>query len=159
MTNFRVRQVVFVLCFLLAPLARAAGTSTITYVNGIDFGDFSVLGSCANCEITINPSTGARTATSGVILRSTNVGTRAQFNVTMTNCGGSNCSYTESVTPASLSIATAGGTMTVLSFTSTQTAMTAKANTIYVGATLRIPSVGVTAGTYSSGNFTVTTSN
>lgn len=156
MTRLRSCLLALLMCLPIASLAQ--GVSTITFVNGIDFGEFSVLGSCANCEITINPSTGARTATSGVILRPANVGTRAQFNVSMSNCGN-NCAYTESVTPSSLSIATPGGSMTVLSFTSTQTTMAAKKNIIYVGATLRIPSVAVTAGTYTSGNFTVTTSN
>ncbi len=93
-------------------------------------------------------------------MQASNPGTRAQFNVAMTNCGGANCSYTiSSIAPSSLSISTAGGSMTVLSFTSTQTTMSNKANIIYVGATLRIPSVAVTTGTYASGNFTVTTSN
>ncbi len=61
MTTLRSRLVLLILCVLLAPLARAAGTSALTNVSNLHFGDFLVLGSCANCEITINAVTGART--------------------------------------------------------------------------------------------------
>lgn len=133
----------------------AAMTSTITYVTNIDFGDFHILGSCSNCEITINAATGARTATGGVILRPSNPGKRGQYIVQMEKCG--QCSYTASVAPSSVAMNTPGGVMTVLNFTTSQTAMVNRTNTLYVGATLRIPSVAVTGGTHTSGNFTVTT--
>lgn len=132
------------------------GSTTITLTTGLDFGDFTVLGSCANCTITIDAATGNRTSSGGVILRPTNSGARASYDVQRAQCGN-NCSYTVSVAPSTVTMPTAGGTMTVLSFTTSQTALQNRRNTLFVGGTLRIPSVSVTAGTYTSGNFTVTT--
>lgn len=136
----------------------AAASATVTFVSNLSFGDFTVLGSCVNCSITIDPATGMRSASGGVILRSSNAGQRGQYTVKMSGCGQS-CSYTATVTPASLNMVTAGGTMTVDTFATNQTALTGSngSNTLYVGGTLRIPSVNVTAGSYSSASFTVTT--
>lgn len=137
------------------PNVSTAATSALTFVSDIDFGSFTVLGSCSNCTITIDPVTGARTASAGVVLDPTNAGTRGQYSVVMT--GGSPFTFTAAVSPATVSIATAGGSMTVQTFTTSQTTVKQKEFILYVGATLRIPSVGVTAGTHTSGTYTVTT--
>ena len=151
------RNLLLSLFAAIAFIAPAYGQAVaLTYVAAIDFGDFHILGSCSNCEITINAATGARTATGGVILRSSNEGRRGQYTALMSKCG--QCSYTaDAVTPANVAMNTAGGVMTVLNFTTSQTAMVNKGNTLYVGATLRIPSSAVTAGTHTSGNFSVNT--
>ncbi|WP_151447124.1 DUF4402 domain-containing protein [Lacisediminimonas profundi] len=141
----------------LIPNVSTAATSALTFVRDIDFGTFTVLGSCMNCTITIAADpTGTRSASAGVILNPTNPGTSGQYDVLMT--GGAPFTYTATVTPATVNMVTAGGTMTVQTFTTSQTTVVKKANTLYVGATLRIPSVGVTAGTFTSGTYTVTTS-
>lgn len=129
-----------------------------TFVNDLDFGDFTVLGSCVNCSITIDAATGARSASGGVILRNSNSGQRGQYSVKASGCG-QNCSYTVTVTPSSLNLPTAGGNMTVNTFTSSQTAFSGPngTNTLYIGGTLRIPSVNVTAGSYTSSAYTVST--
>jgi hypothetical protein len=148
----------FALLALSATPAQAVGTiSTFTRVDDLDFGDFTVLGSCSNCTITIDAATGTRSASGGVILRSSNGGNRGQYSAKLQGCG-TGCSYTAGVSPSSLNLTTSGGTMTVTAFTFNQTAYSGPngTNTLYVGGTLRIPSVSVTAGSYTSSAYTVT---
>ncbi|WP_232291626.1 DUF4402 domain-containing protein [Polaromonas sp. JS666] len=133
----------------------AAPKTTIISVNTvINFGSFSVLPSCANCTITISPL-GARTASGGVVLTTSNPGSAATYSVT---APGSGVSYTAVFTPTSATMAAGGVTMTVGSFTTLQNPSNGTPNTLSVGATLTIPNSGSTAGTYTGAAFTITTS-
>lgn len=139
---------------LLAPLGvqGAQNTTTVTATAQIlDFGTFAVLPSCANCTITMGTN-GLRTATGGVILASTNVGKPGTFNV---SCNNGSCAWSGTVS-GSPTIAAGGVSMTVGTFT-TLKAGASTPSVLTVGAKLTIPNSGSVAGTYSSGNFTVTT--
>lgn len=155
MKSLRAALPVILLAIGMVSNSATAATPALTFVSNIDFGDFTVLGSCSNCTITINATTGARTASAGVILRSTNNGARGQYSVVLT--GGGSTAYTVAVTPSTRTMSTAGGTMTVQTFTTYKTPVVSKRNIVYIGARLRIPSVGVTAGSYTSTTYTVTT--
>ena len=143
-----------VLALLLAPLAAQAAPNATTVTAAaqqLDFGTFAVLPSCANCTITMS-ATGARSKTGGVVLSNSNPGKPGAFSVT---CNNGSCTWTPSVAGAT-TIAAGGVTMTVGTYT------TAKAgpntpSTVTVGARLTIPNAGAATGTFSSGNFTVTT--
>ena len=151
-------------CALQPGQAQAATTAvTITPATGaaINFGSFAVLGTCSNCTITISPA-GFRSASAGIVLSSSNVGSAATFTVTQTTCTGPapKCNgYT--ILGTSPSPLVAGGvSMTLGAFTFNPTVGPTGApgvvNTLSVGATLTIPSKP-TAGAFPVGNFTVTT--
>ena len=138
-------------------VAFAAGTmSSFVKVRDLDFGSFVVLSSCSNCQVIIAPD-GSRSTVGGVMLRSNNTGQSAQYTASMSQCGN-NCSYVPSATNATMS--TPGGSMTVSNYSFSQTSFSSsgnpRTNTLSVGARLTIPSVNVTAGSYSV-NFTVNT--
>lgn len=136
--------------------AFAAGRIAFSSASpGLDFGSFVVLSSCSNCTITISNS-GVRTASSGIVLISGASGSAGAFAASGTNSCGSSCSYTVTTPPASASITAGTVTMSVGSFTYRQTAATTP-NTLYVGATLTIPSSGSTPRSYTSSTYTVTT--
>ena len=151
-------------CALQPGQVVAATTAvTITPATGasINFGSFAVLGTCVNCTITISP-TGARSASAGIVLSNSGVGSAATFTVTQTTCTGPapKCNgYT--ILGTSPSPLVAGGvSMTLGAFTFNPTVGPTGApgvvNTLSVGATLTIPSKP-TAGAFPVGNFTVTT--
>lgn len=145
-------SVAVMLALLMAPPAvQAANSITVTPVQPLDFGSFVVLPSCSNCTITIT-STGARSASTGIVLTSKNVGKAASFSVT---CNNTTCAYT--VSPVTTVSMPAGGvTMSVSTFTSVRTP-TSTPSTLTVGAKLTIPGPGSTPNNYSK-TFTITTS-
>ncbi|MDB5798639.1 MAG: hypothetical protein JWP36_2541, partial [Paucimonas sp.] len=120
---------------------------------------FAVLGSCSNCSITINPVTGTRTTSGGIILKAGGSPGAAQYNVDMKGCGKTTCgTYAASVSPASVTMSGGSSTWTVGSFTTAQSSSTTYPNILYVGAKLTIPSgTGVTGGVKTSASFTITT--
>ena len=121
----------------------------------LNFGSFVVLNSCSSCTITISPS-GVRTASSGIVLLGGAAGSAAAFSATGTPCSGG-CSYVVTTpAPASVTISAGAVAMTVGSYTYSQNPSVTP-NTLYVGATLRIPSGGATPGSYTSGSYTITT--
>ena len=147
------------------PLAAALSTGnasaaakTITFSSaspGLSFGRFVILSSCSNCTITMSTS-GVRTASSGVVLLNSASGSAAAFAATGTSCGGG-CTYVVTTpSPGTVAISAGSVTMTVGSYTYSQSAPSTP-NTLFVGATLTIPSSGATPGLYSSGSYTVTT--
>lgn len=142
-----------VLALLLAPLAAygAPNSTTLNAGQKIDFGTFSVLPSCSNCSITIAP-TGARTKSGGVILSSTNNGKAGTFTV---GCNNGVCAYSATIT-GSPTIVAGSVTMTVGSFTQGRSSPNTP-STLMVGAKLTIPSQGASAGTRTSGTYSVTT--
>ena len=150
-------------CVLQPGQVRAATTAvTITPISGaINFGSFAVLATCSPCTITIGP-TGNRSASAGIVLSSSGPGSAATFTVAQTTCPSGNPKCTGyTVSAAAASALSAGGVnMTLGAFTfSPTTGPTGAAgvsNTLSVGATLTIPSRG-TAGTFSGGGFTLTT--
>lgn len=131
--------------------AAQASTAVAATAQKLDFGTFSVLPSCANCTITMSTA-GVRTATGGVILSSTNPGKPGTFSVT---CNNGSCTWNGAVS-LSPTIAAGGVTMTVGAFTTAKAGANTP-STLTVGATLTIPNSGSAAGTYTSTNYTVTT--
>lgn len=144
----------FLLLLCLVPLmAYPAPNSTLVAATAqkLDFGTFAVLPSCTNCTVTVGTN-GVRSRTGGVILSSSNNGRPGTFSVT---CNNGSCPWSGTASGAP-SIAAGGVTMTIGTFTT----LKAGANTpsvLAIGATLTIPNSGSVVGTYSSGNFTVTT--
>lgn len=149
------------LCLATAPLQSAVAadsTLIVSTIRTLDFGSFAVLGSCSNCSITINPVTGTRTTSGGIILKAGGSPGAAQYNVDMRSCGKSCSAYAATVSPASVTMSGGSSTWTVGSFTTAQSSTTTHPNILYVGAKLTIPSgAGITAGTKTSASFTITT--
>ena len=144
--------------FALSGNASAAKSVSFSAASpSLNFGSFAVLNSCSSCTITISPS-GVRTASSGIVLLGGAAGSAAAFSATGTACG-SGCTYNVITTPAPASVTISAGavTMTVGSYTSSQSPLFTP-NILYVGATLTIPSSGATPGSYTSGSYTITTS-
>lgn len=143
------------LALLLAPLA-AHGAANLTSVTAtpqkLDFGSFSVLPSCSNCSITIGTD-GSRTATVGVVLTNTNTGKPGVFSVA---CNNGSCPWTPTVS-GSTTIVAGGVTMTVNTFTKLKGSVNTP-TTLTVGAKLTIPNASAARGTFSSGNYPVSTS-
>ena len=142
----------------------ATTSTTIAVTNGvINFGAFIVLTGCANCTISISP-TGVRSVTGAILLSNINAGSPATFSVTQTcdqsgpapKCNG----FTQGA--VATAVLPAGGVnMTLSAFTfSPALPLTGSppsiTGAVSVGATLTIPSRG-TAGTFSGGGFTFTT--
>lgn len=147
----------FALALLLNHGAHAAAAK-ITFSAaspGLNFGSFVVLSTCSNCTVTISPA-GVRSASAGILLMNTATGTAAAFSATGTSCGS--CTYAVTTpAPSPVSILSGGVTMTVNSYTFSQTSAAAP-NILHVGATLTIPSSGATPGTFTStSSYTVTT--
>jgi hypothetical protein len=135
-------------------LARTTSTTIPATPGVIDFGSFAVLPGCANCSVTIS-ATGVRTASGAIVLTSASTGSVAKFSVTQT-CSGGGCTVYTASGVANASLPAGGVAMTLGSFTFAQGTVVAKVNTLSVGATLTIPRQG-SAGTFSGGAFTVTT--
>ena len=148
-------------CFCALQPSQVLGrttSTTIAVTSGvINFGSFAVLPGCANCSITISPA-GARRAVGAIVLSNVNPGSAATFSVTQTcnNANPSGCSVYTAAAAATAALPAGGVAMTLGTFTLSQGALVGTVNTLSVGATLTIPNQG-TAGTFSGGGFTVTT--
>lgn len=141
-----------VLALLLVPFAAQAAQTNVTSTGQkLDFGSFAVLPSCSNCTITMGAN-GLRTASPGIYLLPTNGGKPATFSV---GCNAGTCGYTATVT-RSPTMAAGGVNMTVGMFTTAKGSPNTP-STLSVGGRLLIPRAGSTAGTFTSGIFTVTT--
>lgn len=144
------------LALLLASQAAqgAANKTTVgAAIQPLDFGSFVVLPTCTNCTIVMSPSGMRSTPLGGILLTSKNAGRPAQFNVT---CNNGSCPYTATFT-TSVNMTAGGVTMRVGSFT-IPTGSPTTPNLLSVGGTLTIPRSGSTPATYTSPNFSVTTS-
>ena len=155
---------VFFYALLPGHVLAATTAVTIAPISGgvINFGSFAVLAGCSNCSITISPA-GARSVSGAIVLTSANAGSPATFSVTQTTCpsGNPKCSgfLPQSVTaPAVLPAGGVNMTLSAFTFSPTvpQTGAQGLVTVVSVGATLTIPSRG-TAGTFSGGGFTYTT--
>lgn len=145
-------------CGAFQPGSAFAVTQSTAVVSGgvVNFGSFAVLPGCANCSITITAA-GVRSVVGAVILSSANNGSPATFQVTQT-CNGGGCTTYSATAVATAALSGGGVAMTLGTFTFAQGTVAAKVNTLSVGATLTIPSKPTSAGTFSGGGFTVTTS-
>ena len=89
------------------------------------------------------------------MLSNVNPGSAATFSVTQV-CNGGGCTAYTTTAAATAALPAGGVSMTLATFTFSQGALVGTVNTLSVGATLTIPNQG-TAGTFSGGGFTVTT--
>jgi hypothetical protein len=149
--KYRIRVLVALVCALMAASVCWAAVIAISNTQGLAFGKF-VAGSGGT--VTVSPG-GVRSASGGVVLVPSDVGTAAQFAVS----GDANLTYAISL-PADGTVSLASGTnnMAVNAFTSspslTGTLGAGGTQTLSVGATLSVGSNQAT-GSYS-GAFDVT---
>ena len=152
--------------FTLQPghvLAATTGTTIAVTSSVINFGAFIVQSACSGCSITISP-TGVRSVVGAILLSNTNNGSAATFSVTQ-GCNNSGqapkCSgFTQSaLATAVLPAGNVNATLSAFTF-SPAVPITGSppslVGSVSVGATLTFPSRG-TAGTFSGGSFTFTT--
>jgi hypothetical protein len=143
-----------------AQAANATATATVTIAAAIGIAktvdmSFGTIGTTAIAGTVDLGTDGSRTCTDVDCLGSS-PGAAASFNVT----GDNNATYSVTL-PGTVSLTGPGPAMTANAFTSSPTATGtlsgAGAETLLVGATLAVGTVGVqTPGTYTSTDFTVT---